>query len=275
MSKKTKKPKTKPHVATRKTTKGREKSKAKVVKSSSKVSSSKASGKASRVTTTKAKSTPKVKAVKPTKPTKLVRPAKSAKTAKISKAAKPAVKSTHKSVTKSTPVKTREKTVTKIVPKKGATKVVTKTKKEIVPPMPTKSSAPKVMKVTSARQAKLKKILSDKRTTIMKVMQEQLGQSLNDEQQRRLESAMDSGDQALLDLEREMGISLQEMRNKERQFIDNALTRLQEGSYGMCADCGDEISEKRLEALPFATLCVACQSKRELLEKIERGEQRM
>ena len=132
-----------------------------------------------------------------------------------------------------------------------------------------------MMKVTSARQAKLKKILSDKRATIMKQMQKQLGQSLNDEQQRRLESAMDSGDQALLDLEREMGISLQEMRKKERQLIDDALTSLNEGSYGMCGDCGEEISEKRLEALPFATLCVACQSKRELLEKIERGEQRM
>ena len=272
MPKKTEKPKKKPHVATRKTTKGREKPKAKVLKSFSKVSVSKASGKASRSTTTKAKSTPKVKAVKPTKPTK---PVKQAKSVKPAKSLKPSVKSTSKFVTQSTPAKSREKIVTKVVPKKGVTKVVTKTKKELAPPMPTKSSAPKVMKVTSARQAKLKKILSDKRTTIMKVMQEQLGQSLNDEQQRRLESAMDSGDQALLDLEREMGISLQEMRNKERQLIDNALTRLQEGSYGMCADCGDEISEKRLEALPFATLCVACQSKRELLEKIERGEQRM
>ncbi len=105
-------------------------------------------------------------------------------------------------------------------------------------------------------------------------MRQQLGQSLTDEQQRRLEAAMDSGDQALMDLEREMGISLQEMRNRERQLVEEALISLQEGNYGECAECGEEISEKRLEALPFARLCVACQSKRELMEKIERAEQR-
>jgi DnaK suppressor protein len=77
-----------------------------------------------------------------------------------------------------------------------------------------------------------------------------------------------------VDLDREMGISLQEMRNRERQLIDDALDSLEEGSYGVCAECGNEISEKRLQALPFARLCVECKSKRELMEKIERSEQR-
>ena len=85
---------------------------------------------------------------------------------------------------------------------------------------------------------------------------------------------MDSGDQALLDLEREMGISLQEKRNRERQMIDEALVSLEEGSYGVCVECGAEISEKRLVVMPFTRLRVACQEKIELFEKIERGEQR-
>ncbi len=124
------------------------------------------------------------------------------------------------------------------------------------------------------RKILLKQILLDKRDALTQAMRQQLGQSLTDEQQRRLEAAMDSGDQALVDLEREMGISLQEMRNRERQLVEEALISLEEGSYGACAECGEEISEKRLEALPFARLCVACQSKRELMEKIERAEQR-
>ncbi|MGD9851374.1 MAG: TraR/DksA family transcriptional regulator [Nitrospirales bacterium] len=124
------------------------------------------------------------------------------------------------------------------------------------------------------RYGALKEILLAKREALVQEIKQQLGQSLTDEQQRRLEAAMDSGDQALVDLEREMGISLQEMRNRERQMIDDALDSLDEGSYGMCADCGDEISEKRLLALPFARLCVNCQSKKELMEKIERAEQR-
>ena len=124
------------------------------------------------------------------------------------------------------------------------------------------------------RHASLKQILLVKREALVQEIKQQLGQSVTEEQQRRLEAAMDSGDQALVDLEREMGISLQEMRNRERQLIDDALDSLDEGTYGMCADCGEEISEKRLHALPFARLCVECQSKRELMEKIERSEQR-
>ena len=78
----------------------------------------------------------------------------------------------------------------------------------------------------------------------------------------------------MMDLERELGISLLEMRNRKRQLLDEAIRRLAEGTYGLCAECGVEISEKRLVAVPFAKLCVECQSKQELLEKIEKGEER-
>ncbi|MBI5410861.1 MAG: TraR/DksA family transcriptional regulator [Nitrospirae bacterium] len=113
-----------------------------------------------------------------------------------------------------------------------------------------------------------------RRQEIMNEIGASLGQSLTEDQQRRLESAMDVGDQALMDLERELGISLMEMRNRQRQSIDEALTRLDEGTYGACAECGVEISEKRLAAVPFAKLCVECQSRQELIEKIEKGEER-
>ncbi|WP_447972713.1 TraR/DksA family transcriptional regulator [Nitrospira sp. Kam-Ns4a] len=124
------------------------------------------------------------------------------------------------------------------------------------------------------RKETLHRLLMAKRQEIMKEIEGVLGQSLTDDQQRRLESAMDVGDQALADLDRELGISLLEMRNRKRQLIDEALTRLAEGTYGICAECGVEISEKRLEAVPFAKLCVECQSRQELLEKIEREEER-
>ncbi|HRI37743.1 MAG TPA: TraR/DksA C4-type zinc finger protein [Nitrospira sp.] len=124
------------------------------------------------------------------------------------------------------------------------------------------------------RQEVLHKMLLGKRQEIIKEIEESLGQSLTEDQQRRLESARDVGDQALMDLERELGISLMEMRNRRRQSIDEALTRLHEGTYGICAECGIEISERRLQAVPFAKLCVECQSRAELLEKIEREEDR-
>jgi len=124
------------------------------------------------------------------------------------------------------------------------------------------------------RRSVLQQMLMRKRQEILKEIEESLGQSLTEDQQRRLESARDIGDQALMDLDRELGISLMEMRNRRRQAIDEALTRVNEGTYGICAECGVEISERRLEAVPFAKLCVECQSKEELLEKIEREEDR-
>jgi DnaK suppressor protein len=124
------------------------------------------------------------------------------------------------------------------------------------------------------RREALHQMLIRKRQEILKEIEGSLGQSLTEDQQRRLESARDVGDQALMDLDRELGISLMEMRNRRRQAIDEALTRLSEGTYGICAECGVEISEKRLEAVPFAKLCVECQSRQELLEKIEKEEER-
>ncbi|MBM4124750.1 MAG: hypothetical protein FJ246_07345 [Nitrospira sp.] len=125
-----------------------------------------------------------------------------------------------------------------------------------------------------ARREALHRMLMAKRQEILAGIGASLGQSLTDDQQRRLESAMDVGDQAMMDLERELGISLLEMQNRKRQMIDEALARLDDGSYGLCAECSVEISEKRLAVVPFAKLCVACQSQQELIEKIEKGEER-
>ncbi len=144
---------------------------------------------------------------------------------------------------------------------------------EIEVPVRPKETA-KEREVRQRRQEVLHRMLIGKRQEIIREIEESLGQSLTEDQQRRLESARDVGDQALMDLERELGISLMEMRNRRRQSIDEALTRLHEGTYGICAECGIEISEKRLQAVPFAKLCVECQSRAELLEKIEREEER-
>ncbi len=155
----------------------------------------------------------------------------------------------------------------------AATAVKTTTEVEIESPLRPKETA-KEREARERRQEVLHKMLLGKRQEIIREIEESLGQSLTEDQQRRLESARDVGDQALMDLERELGISLMEMRNRRRQSIDEALTRLHEGTYGICAECGVEISEKRLQAVPFAKLCVECQSRAELLEKIEREEER-
>lgn len=180
-------------------------------------------------------------------------------------------------------VQAKKKTASQSKPKPRA---VSKNRSKVVPVVEESARAvhalvdAKPKESAKAREAKdrrreaLHQMLMRKRQEIMKEIEGSLGQSLTEDQQRRLESARDVGDQALMDLDRELGISLLEMRNRRRQLIDEALTRLTEGTYGICAECGVEVSEKRLEAVPFAKLCVECQSQQELLEKIEKEEER-
>ena len=193
---------------------------------------------------------------------------------KIQAKKKPAAKSKPKSAR---PAQEKSKSEAAVVAVKAAiAAAAAKPAPAVVVPEPNlrpKETA-KEREARERRQEILHKMLLEKRQAIIKEIEESLGQSLTEDQQRRLESARDVGDQALMDLERELGISLMEMRNRRRQSIDEALTRLHEGTYGICADCGVEVSEKRLQVVPFAKLCVECQSREELLEKIEREEDR-
>jgi len=69
--------------------------------------------------------------------------------------------------------------------------------------------------------------------------------------------------------ESEFGLELR-TRDRERKLlrkIDQAISRIDEGSYGYCEETGEEIGLKRLEARPVATLCVEAQERRELAEK--------
>jgi DnaK suppressor protein len=52
--------------------------------------------------------------------------------------------------------------------------------------------------------------------------------------------------------------------------VDAALRRLEEGTYGDCFECGEEIAEARLRALPFAVRCKDCEEARETAERRER-----
>ena len=53
--------------------------------------------------------------------------------------------------------------------------------------------------------------------------------------------------------------------------INEALERIEDGSFGICEDCGEEIGVKRLEARPVTTQCIDCKTKAEAQEKA-RGE---
>ena len=63
--------------------------------------------------------------------------------------------------------------------------------------------------------------------------------------------------------DREVDYSLEENSEHVLADIDAALKRIDDGTYGLCAGCGRQIAEERLEARPWATLCIGCQRERE------------
>jgi DnaK suppressor protein len=59
-------------------------------------------------------------------------------------------------------------------------------------------------------------------------------------------------------LDREIDYTLEENSENVLSAIDAALLRIVDGTYGKCVNCGKEIGEERLAALPWATLCIDC-----------------
>ena len=74
---------------------------------------------------------------------------------------------------------------------------------------------------------------------------------------------LDEGEVADVDLQEDIELSLIQIKQETIERIDAALVQLEAGHYGRCVECGDEISEARLRALPFAVRCVECEETRE------------
>lgn len=74
------------------------------------------------------------------------------------------------------------------------------------------------------------------------------------------DDAKESSDLALHDVIQEMALKLGDRESKMVADIDQALMRMDEGSYGICIRCGHPIDERRLEALPTARYDAVCQN---------------
>jgi DnaK suppressor protein len=122
------------------------------------------------------------------------------------------------------------------------------------------------------RFQRLHNLLAEKKATIEKDIRAHLVRQIGPENANRVDTVLDQGDLSAIDMGEGVDLALLEMRNRMKRSVDQALLRLDEGSYGNCEDCGGEIEEKRLIAMPFAQLCIKCQRKKEELEKIEREE---
>ena len=77
----------------------------------------------------------------------------------------------------------------------------------------------------------------------------------------------DPADRATAESDRNFELRIRDRERKLLAKITKALERIEDLSYGICGDCGDDISGKRLEARPVTTLCINCKTKQENFEK--------
>jgi DnaK suppressor protein len=73
----------------------------------------------------------------------------------------------------------------------------------------------------------------------------------------------DPTDRATLESERNLTLRIRDRERKLRNKIEDALARIEDGTFGICEVCGDEIGFARLEARPVTTLCINCKSEQE------------
>jgi DnaK suppressor protein len=88
----------------------------------------------------------------------------------------------------------------------------------------------------------------------------------------RAQASGDVVDAALDSVQDEISSQLAEVESRELSRIENALERMREGQYGVCEMCGCNIPMARLNALPYATLCIKCQREAEREGGLQRGE---
>ena len=129
----------------------------------------------------------------------------------------------------------------------------------------------KVAKATAGktnRYTELKKMLEDRRRELMTEVQGKMRDVRSQEGKDR--EVLDQGESSEVDIQEDIEFALIQMKSETLNKIDAALRRLEENTYGNCFECGDEISEARLRALPFAVRCKDCEEARETAEQRER-----
>lgn len=115
-----------------------------------------------------------------------------------------------------------------------------------------------------------KALLVEKREQLVQEVEEVRSRAAQDTE----EEDKDYIDDAVSSYTKEFLYSLSDLERKQLVLVDRALEAIAEETYGTCEECGEEIEDKRLKAVPWATHCLACQelSERGLLRPRDSDE---
>lgn len=144
--------------------------------------------------------------------------------------------------------------------------------------MATKKKAVAITTATSTHKGKrgerydeLKQMLEDRRREILSEVQSRIKDVRSEGAGGLTAGVVDAEETSVADIQEDIELALIQMKAETLTRINEALGRLEENTYGLCNDCGQEISPQRLRALPFAIRCKDCEEARE--RAIERERQ--
>lgn len=160
--------------------------------------------------------------------------------------------------------KSKKRLTLKTKPKAMVKKVIkAKAPKATAP----KVNAPKLKRMPKDELKKYKELLIKQRTMVggdlSHIAQNTLNKSSRDASGDLSGYAYHMADQASDDYERDFSLERASSEQKVLYFIDEAMKRVSDGTYGNCLSCGCQISKRRLAALPHVELCIDCQTKKE------------
>ena len=126
-------------------------------------------------------------------------------------------------------------------------------------------------RMNRSRYAELKQMLDARRREIQAEVQGKM-RDVREEGTwgGKLNEVLDAVESSEADIQEEIEFALIQMKSETLNKIIDALARLEHGNYGYCFDCGEEIAEKRLRALPFAVRCKDCEEAKEVAEQRQR-----
>jgi DnaK suppressor protein len=121
-----------------------------------------------------------------------------------------------------------------------------------------------------SRYIELKKMLEDRRTQLQAEVQGKMRDVRADGFGGKLTEVLDAVESSEADIQEDIEFALIQMKSETLTKVNDALVRLERAEYGYCFECGEEIAEKRLRALPFAVRCKDCEEAREVAQQRER-----
>jgi DnaK suppressor protein len=84
-------------------------------------------------------------------------------------------------------------------------------------------------------------------------------------------AVVDAAERSEADAQDDLGFAVLQLTAETLEKVDAALRRIENGDYGECFECGGEIAEARLRAIPFAVRCRGCEAVREAIDRRERA----